>query len=213
GALTHHIGKIHQVGLFKLTRGSDGTLNRARTPMVQLMRDAANAGEARVGALEAIRLPTHTAKEEEQGPPIGELFAEWLGDEPTDPSVLRSRPGGNGNGHSNGNGNGNGNGHGTATIARKADPAPGAAAEPSVGSSRLSQEPAENIEISDEKSTDRYGIVVFSHLRWGFVWQRPQQFLSRFAKKHPVLFVEEPFFDSAEGKEPELKCHRVMPNV
>ena len=69
------------------------------------------------------------------------------------------------------------------------------------------------IEVAEAKATDRYGIVVFSHLRWGFVWQRPQQFLSRFAKKHTVLFIEEPFFDVPEGAEPELKFHRVMPNV
>lgn len=35
-------------------------------------------------------------------------------------------------------------------------------------------------------------IVVHSHLRWDFVWQRPQQLLSRFAATSPVLFVEEP---------------------
>jgi glycosyltransferase involved in cell wall biosynthesis len=34
--------------------------------------------------------------------------------------------------------------------------------------------------------------VVHSHLRWDFVWQRPQQLLSRFARRGPVLFVEEP---------------------
>ena len=49
-----------------------------------------------------------------------------------------------------------------------------------------------------------YGIVVFSHLRWSFVWQRPQQFLSRFAKKHPVLFVEIAEFDGAGGPRVEL---------
>ena len=35
-------------------------------------------------------------------------------------------------------------------------------------------------------------LLVHSHLRWDWVWQRPQQFLSRLAKKRPVLFVEEP---------------------
>ncbi|MDF1502620.1 glycosyltransferase [Roseisolibacter sp. H3M3-2] len=35
-------------------------------------------------------------------------------------------------------------------------------------------------------------LVVHSHLRWDFVWQRPQQLLSRFAASSPVLFVEEP---------------------
>ena len=40
-------------------------------------------------------------------------------------------------------------------------------------------------------------LVVFSHLRWDFVYQRPQQIMSRFAKKYPVIFIEEPVFDSS----------------
>ena len=35
-------------------------------------------------------------------------------------------------------------------------------------------------------------IIVFSHLRWDFVYQRPQQLLSRLAAGHPIVFVEEP---------------------
>ena len=35
-------------------------------------------------------------------------------------------------------------------------------------------------------------LVAFSHLRWGFVWQRPQHLLSRFAREMPVIVVEEP---------------------
>jgi UDP-galactopyranose mutase len=35
-------------------------------------------------------------------------------------------------------------------------------------------------------------LVAYSHLRWKFVWQRPQHLLSRFARKMPVLVVEEP---------------------
>jgi glycosyltransferase involved in cell wall biosynthesis len=38
------------------------------------------------------------------------------------------------------------------------------------------------------------GVVVHSHLRWDFVWQRPQQLLSRIAATNNVLFVEEPIF-------------------
>jgi len=41
----------------------------------------------------------------------------------------------------------------------------------------------------------RYRLVVFSHLRWDFVYQRPQHLLSRLAKRHPVAFIEEPVFD------------------
>lgn len=42
-----------------------------------------------------------------------------------------------------------------------------------------------------------YTIVVFSHLRWNFVYQRPQHLLSRLAHRHPVVFVEEPELDAA----------------
>jgi UDP-galactopyranose mutase len=35
-------------------------------------------------------------------------------------------------------------------------------------------------------------LLVFSHLRWDFVWQRPQQLLTRLASDRRVLFVEEP---------------------
>jgi len=58
-----------------------------------------------------------------------------------------------------------------------------------------------------------YGIVVFSHLRWSFVWQRPQQFLSRFAQRHPVLFIEEPHFDLNDGDEPVLEIEAAQANV
>lgn len=37
-------------------------------------------------------------------------------------------------------------------------------------------------------------LIVQSHLRWDFVWQRPQQILSRLAERRSVLFVEEPNF-------------------
>jgi UDP-galactopyranose mutase len=35
-------------------------------------------------------------------------------------------------------------------------------------------------------------IVVFSHLRWNFVYQRPQHLLSRLAKHFQVMVIEEP---------------------
>jgi glycosyltransferase involved in cell wall biosynthesis len=46
-------------------------------------------------------------------------------------------------------------------------------------------------------STD---LVCFSHLRWNFVYQRPQHLLSRFSKSFRIFFVEEPFYD-ANGKD------------
>jgi hypothetical protein len=33
-------------------------------------------------------------------------------------------------------------------------------------------------------------LICFCHLGWDWVWQRPQQFLSRLAQRRPVLFVE-----------------------
>ena len=41
-------------------------------------------------------------------------------------------------------------------------------------------------------------LIVFSHLRWNFVYQRPQHLLSRLARDWRVLFVEEPVHDQRE---------------
>jgi glycosyltransferase involved in cell wall biosynthesis len=38
-------------------------------------------------------------------------------------------------------------------------------------------------------------IIVFSHLRWDFVFQRPQHLLSRLAQYYSIVFIEEPVFD------------------
>lgn len=62
-------------------------------------------------------------------------------------------------------------------------------------------------------ATNEPGIVVFSHLRWNFVWQRPQQFLSRFAQSHRVLFIEEPIYDLPEGDFGRLELEAVAPNI
>lgn len=40
--------------------------------------------------------------------------------------------------------------------------------------------------------SNRAPLVVFSHLRWGFVYQRPQHVISRLAQSIPILFIEEP---------------------
>lgn len=41
-------------------------------------------------------------------------------------------------------------------------------------------------------------LVCFSHLRWDFVYQRPQHLLSRFTKSFRVFYVEEPIFHDQE---------------
>jgi hypothetical protein len=42
-------------------------------------------------------------------------------------------------------------------------------------------------------------VICFSHLRWNFVFQRPQHLLSRCARDRRVFFFEEPVFDACDG--------------
>src|SRR5215210_9563191 len=44
-------------------------------------------------------------------------------------------------------------------------------------------------------SSEKPLLVCFSHLRWDFVWQRPQHLLSRAVKHYDVLIIEEPTFE------------------
>lgn len=55
-------------------------------------------------------------------------------------------------------------------------------------------------------------IIVQSHLRWDFVWQRPQQLLSRFSEHRQVLFIEEPLFLD-DISTPRLELSRPLPQV
>jgi UDP-galactopyranose mutase len=45
-----------------------------------------------------------------------------------------------------------------------------------------------------------YDLVCFSHLRWNFVFQRPQHLMTRFARRHRVLFIEEPEFGNEKPR-------------
>lgn len=42
-------------------------------------------------------------------------------------------------------------------------------------------------------------LICLSHLRWDFVYQRPQHLLSRCAKGRRTFFIEEPIFESGES--------------
>jgi glycosyltransferase involved in cell wall biosynthesis len=53
-------------------------------------------------------------------------------------------------------------------------------------------------------------LIVFCHLRWDFVFQRPQHLMTRLAEHYDVLFVEEPVY--SEGQ-PYLKKTAVAPNI
>jgi glycosyltransferase involved in cell wall biosynthesis len=59
-------------------------------------------------------------------------------------------------------------------------------------------------------------LIVHCHLRWDFVWQRPQQLFSRLAARHPVLFVEDPLHEGSAAPslrvtEPHAGVVRVVP--
>ena len=41
-------------------------------------------------------------------------------------------------------------------------------------------------------------VLCFSHLRWNFVFQRPQHLMTRLAKTQRVFYIEEPLFDTLE---------------
>jgi len=64
-----------------------------------------------------------------------------------------------------------------------------------------------------------FPLIVQSHLRWDFVWQRPQQLLSRMAEFAPVLFVEEPVLlddvrsERLEITEPAPNVYRAVPRL
>lgn len=47
---------------------------------------------------------------------------------------------------------------------------------------------------------DDVDLVCLSHLRWNFVFQRPQHLLSRAARERRVYFFEEPHFDSKRSR-------------
>ena len=63
-----------------------------------------------------------------------------------------------------------------------------------------------------------YDIICFSHLRWNFVYQRPQHVLSHFSRNHRIFFIEEPVFDDTGDryylrKEENINVWVVVPHL
>jgi glycosyltransferase involved in cell wall biosynthesis len=62
-----------------------------------------------------------------------------------------------------------------------------------------------------------YDMIVFCHLRWQFVYQRPQHIISRFSSTMKILFIEEPLHQSNENSENLIviskTLHVLQPNV
>jgi UDP-galactopyranose mutase len=59
-------------------------------------------------------------------------------------------------------------------------------------------------------SARKLDLLCFSHLRWDFVYQRPQHLMSRFARDRRVFYVEEPVFGADE---PRLEIRRQADGV
>ena len=62
--------------------------------------------------------------------------------------------------------------------------------------SQFASSPALRAKLSKADSLDTPDLVCLSHLRWNFVYQRPQHLLSRCAKNRRVFFVEEPILSA-----------------
>jgi glycosyltransferase involved in cell wall biosynthesis len=53
-------------------------------------------------------------------------------------------------------------------------------------------------------------LIVFCHLRWDFVFQRPQHLMTRLAEHYRILIVEEPVFHEGQA---HLQKRAVAPNI
>ena len=53
-------------------------------------------------------------------------------------------------------------------------------------------------------------LLVFSHLRWDFVFQRPQHLMTRLAREYRVFFIEEPMAGQGPAR---LEITEPAPNV
>jgi glycosyltransferase involved in cell wall biosynthesis len=74
-------------------------------------------------------------------------------------------------------------------------------------------------DLYNSESPQYYDMIVFCHLRWQFVYQRPQHIISRFSSTMKVLFIEEPIIlDNAKGNSGNLivvtkTLHVLQPNA
>jgi UDP-galactopyranose mutase len=75
------------------------------------------------------------------------------------------------------------------------------------------QDVSADTKLTDGGALRACTVICFSHLRWDFVFQRPQHLMSRFAKANTVIFWEEPV-EAGEGEQPEIAVrHEAATNV
>jgi UDP-galactopyranose mutase len=67
------------------------------------------------------------------------------------------------------------------------------------------------------RESNKADVVCFSHLRWDFVYQRPQHLLTRCARDRRVFFIEEPIYGNGsmrlEVREAEAGVNVVVPQL
>lgn len=73
------------------------------------------------------------------------------------------------------------------------------------------------IKPSSLSASENADLVCFSHLRWDFVFQRPQHLLSRCARDRRVFYIEEPVYVNGsmrlDVRETETGVHVVVPQL
>ncbi|TAE52350.1 MAG: glycosyltransferase family 1 protein [Oscillatoriales cyanobacterium] len=79
--------------------------------------------------------------------------------------------------------------------------------DPAKSPSQFAPSPALRAKLSKPAALDAPDLVCLSHLRWNFVYQRPQHLLGRCAKNRRVFFVEEPVFSSATDWRLDVSIH------
>ena len=67
--------------------------------------------------------------------------------------------------------------------------------------------------FNKEMTSKTRDVICLSHLRWGFVFQRPQHLMSRFAKAGRVFFWEEPILEDGEPHVRSSTCPVTGVNV
>ena len=75
-----------------------------------------------------------------------------------------------------------------------------------------------NKQINNVVGVKRTALLCFSHLRWDFVYQRPQHIMSKFASEYAILFIEEPIYSNEdeaylEVREVKTNIHVLQPRI
>ncbi len=65
---------------------------------------------------------------------------------------------------------------------------------------------------SQNEGPHHYDMIVFCHLRWDFVFQRPQHLITRLSHDYRILVVEEPVQTRLNGSGP-FQVKEISPNI